>query len=102
MRRHVRPEPNTSLLTAFSLFGVPSSTLRMFFTVAIAMRSIDSTVTPAMCADTMVFGSLISGLSAGVGSLSNTSMPAPASLPLVSAACSAGSSIRPPRAVLTM
>ena len=55
-----------------------------------------------MCADTMVFGSLSSGLSAGVGSVSNTSMPAPASLPAVSAACSAFSSMMPPRAVLMM
>ena len=59
-------------------------------------------ITPAMCADTMVFGSLSSGLSAGVGSASNTSMPAPASLPAESAACSAFSSMMPPRAVLMM
>ena len=38
----------------------------------------------------------------GVGSISNTSSPAPARCPEVSAACSAGSSMMPPRAVLTM
>jgi hypothetical protein len=53
--------PNTSGLTAFSLFGWPSSTLRMLRQVAIAMRSIDSRVTPAMWGATTTFPNFSSG-----------------------------------------
>jgi len=85
----------------FSALGVPSSTPRMLRIVCAPIRSTDSAVTPAMCGALITFGSLSSGLSTGVGSTSNTSSPAPASLPVLSAACSAGSSMIPPRAVFT-
>jgi hypothetical protein len=61
----------------------------MFFTVVTAMRSIDSTETPAMWAETIVFGSLSSGLSGGVGSAVEHVDAGAASLPAESAACSA-------------
>ena len=44
-----------------------------------------SCVTPAMCGDEMTVSSVSSGLSAGVGSCSNTSRPAPAMWPDFSA-----------------
>ena len=73
----------------------------MFLAVCRPMRSSNSRVTPAMCGAEITLASFSSGLSAGVGSSANTSRPAPASFLPVSAACSAGSSMMPPRAVLT-
>ena len=66
------------------------------------MPATDSVVTPAMCGEVITLSSCSSVLLTGVGSMSNTSRPAPARCPDVSAACSAGSSMMPPRAVLTM
>ena len=56
------------------------------------MRIVDSTVTPAMCGETITLGSAKSGFSAGLGSRSKTSSPAPRSFPPTSASCSAASS----------
>ena len=79
----------------------PASASFTLSATSVPARSCASPVDAPRCGVTTTCGSSNSGLSV-VGSLANTSMPAPRTCPDLTASASASSSTSPPRAALTM
>src|SRR5699024_6426570 len=97
-RAHGRADPVGPFTT---LRGpLPLATVITSPSTSAPVASAKSVVQHSACGDSTTLSSAISGLSAGSGSTSNTSRPAPAIVPSCRAVTRAGSSTTAPRAML--